>query len=388
MIRRSVAARPAVWLVLAALAMPACANAQTPPQAEVEEADTLLARIVTRDPAACFSTVELRNPDLRPQQPTTPETVVPRRVVLAIDASGSMRASVGGQRKIDAAKTAAIRFLRGLGPDVETGLVVFGHRGTARADGKAASCAADGAELVVPPGPGQTGTAVAAVEALTANGWTPLASAIAAAGASFTPGFADGEQVVYVISDGLETCGGDPVAAARNLRRADIRAVVNIIGFDIPARERAALEAVSTAGAGTYLDARNPADLNRRLVERLENLHRENTSRLSASHALAVNNLATTHAISRLRLCTQHIIGTERIEMTRLIGIARRERRLDEEAAAAVERTIASRHQRLQEAVAEYVEALSSANAARAGEIRGDLERALQGLKSTRPPMP
>ena len=66
--------------------------------------------------------------------------------------------------------------------------------------------------------------AVAAVQALEPAGWTPLADALAAAGAQLAPSDTAGEQVVYVVSDGEETCGGDPVAEARALHDGDIRA--------------------------------------------------------------------------------------------------------------------------------------------------------------------
>ena len=37
-----------------------------------------------------------------------------------------------------------------------------------------------------------------------------------------------GEQVIYVVSDGEETCGGDPVAVARRINSGRTRAVVNV----------------------------------------------------------------------------------------------------------------------------------------------------------------
>ena len=43
-------------------------------------------------------------------------------------------------------------------------------------------------------------------------------------------------NIVYIVSDGVETCDGDPVAAAKLLQADNIQAQVNIIGFDVDYR--------------------------------------------------------------------------------------------------------------------------------------------------------
>lgn len=175
------------------------------------------------------------------------------RLVIAIDASGSMAARAGGETKMDAAKRAAIAFLRGVPANTQVGLVAFGHRGTNLPAGKAASCRA--VEAVQPLGAANPTQVEAALGQVRATGWTPLAAAITLAGRSFAPSDTPGAQVVYVVSDGLETCGGDPVAAARALNRGPVKAIVNIIGFDLTAADRAQLAAVATAGGGTFVEA-------------------------------------------------------------------------------------------------------------------------------------
>jgi len=44
-------------------------------------------------------------------------------------------------------------------------------------------------------------------------------------------GAENAKNVVYVVSDGIETCGGDPVKAAEELHTSNIKAVVNISGL-------------------------------------------------------------------------------------------------------------------------------------------------------------
>ena len=60
------------------------------------------------------------------------------------------------------------------------------------------------------------------------------------------------ENIIYVVSDGIETCGGDPVKAAQAAAISGYRAIVNIIGFDVDNAGQRALKKVAKAGGGKY----------------------------------------------------------------------------------------------------------------------------------------
>jgi Ca-activated chloride channel family protein len=318
------------------------------------------------DPMACFRDVALDRPQMSGQQARpSNEPAAPSRIMIAIDSSGSMRGMAGGERKIEAAKAAVRSFLASLPADVEVGLVVFGHRGSSRADGKAASCAAAGSEIMAQPGRDRSAL-LAAVDEARATGWTPLASAIMRAGEPFLASERLGEQAVYVVSDGVETCGGDPVAAARALREGHVRAIVNIIGFDIAAGERAALESVADAGGGRYLAASTGREVAERMRAEFENRRR-------AANA----QFETTRAISNARFCITRLISNERFTFTREVSNLRMRGRLDPEIAEGAERLLKSRHDALETAMKEYDAALTAANEQRSSEILRDLERAL-----------
>lgn len=61
--------------------------------------------------------------------------------------------------------------------------------------------------------------------------WTPIANALDSVKEDIDPETTD--SVVYVVSDGIETCGGDPVKVAKELHQSEVKTVVNIIGFDV-----------------------------------------------------------------------------------------------------------------------------------------------------------
>jgi hypothetical protein len=72
-----------------------------------------------------------------------------------------------------------------------------------------------------------------------------------------------GPKIVVLVTDGEETCGGDPAAAIRSLVESGIDVRVNIVGFAI---DDAALTAQfaewARLGHGQYIDATSAAELN------------------------------------------------------------------------------------------------------------------------------
>src|SRR4030095_11044075 len=61
------------------------------------------------------------------------------------------------------------------------------------------------------------------------------------------------EGVIVLVSDGKETCQGDPVIAARALAAKGI--TVHTVGFVVDTAARGQLQAVARATGGTYFDA-------------------------------------------------------------------------------------------------------------------------------------
>lgn len=188
-------------------------------------------------------------------------------VLLMLDASGSMAAGIGGETKMAAAQDALIQFSGKLPASANVALRVYGHTGNNQESGKAESCA--GSELLYPFEKLDAARFETAVRSFKPTGWTPIAASLAAAAQDFAKAPAkDGSNVVYVVSDGIETCDADPVEAARKLHASDIDVVVNVIGFAVDAEAAKQLEAVAKAGGGEYLVADTRDDLNRIFNER------------------------------------------------------------------------------------------------------------------------
>ena len=174
-------------------------------------------------------------------------------VEIILDASGSMLQRIGKDRRIDIARQTLTKLVTTTIPaGTPFAFRVFGRMED--------SCQSD---LDVPLGP----LNVQAVSAKIA-GLEPKNGAKTAIGASLEQVASDlsavqGERLVILLTDGEETCGGDPAAAIEKLRKAGTSVRVNIVGFAIDDVKLAqTFKHWADAGGGTYFDAQGAAALN------------------------------------------------------------------------------------------------------------------------------
>ena len=183
------------------------------------------------------------------------------RVEIILDVSGSMRASLGNETKMAAARKAIRATLDGIQPGSIIALRLYGHR--VAQENKTESCR--DSEMVVPFQAVDKAAFQAIVEGAQPRGQTPLTYSLEQAARDFGPA-SDEQRTIILVSDGEETCGGDPAAAARSLLAQGFKLKVHTIGFDVDAAAKAQLEAISTATGGEYHDARNAAALSESLT--------------------------------------------------------------------------------------------------------------------------
>ncbi|MBN6188943.1 VWA domain-containing protein [Aneurinibacillus sp. BA2021] len=190
---------------------------------------------------------------------------------ILLDASGSMKAKAGSQSKMDAAKESIRQFVSQLPENASVSLRIYGHKGSGSDQDKAVSC---GSTEEVYRGTGyQASELDAALGKVQPAGWTPIARALQSVRED-VPADAT-ETVVYVVSDGIETCGGDPVQAAKKLQASNVKTVVNIIGFDVDSKGQEMLKQVAAAGNGTFIYAHDDRELKKIWREEYDKLKRE-----------------------------------------------------------------------------------------------------------------
>ncbi|WP_404453897.1 VWA domain-containing protein [Virgibacillus necropolis] len=181
-------------------------------------------------------------------------------VALLLDASGSMGAYVGGQMKMEAAKESLKKFVTALPTETKVLLRVYGHKGTGSDADKKMSCSST--EVVYPLSTYNKEKFNKSLSQFKPAGWTPLAASIKAAKKDLQGKTGeDVKNVVYIISDGEETCGGDPVQAAKQLHDSGIATAVNIIGFDVGNEAQEQLKKVAEAGGGTFTNVQTGKEM-------------------------------------------------------------------------------------------------------------------------------
>lgn len=192
-------------------------------------------------------------------------------VEILLDASGSMAEKIDGQTKMDLAKEAIRNFVSALPSEVQVSLRIYGHKGSNNEKDKAVSCSST--EMVYPFSSYNDQQFQNALNQVKPVGWTPLADAIQGAKNDLKAKMKEGvENIVYVVSDGIETCGGNPVQAANELHTHSIKAVVNIIGFDVDNAGQQALQAVAKAGGGTFTSVQNAQQLKQKFEDEKKKL--------------------------------------------------------------------------------------------------------------------
>lgn len=180
-----------------------------------------------------------------------------KKAIILLDASSSMLLQTDGRVKMDIAKDAVKSFAQTIGQSSEVSLVVYGHKGSESDADKIESCSA--IEELYPMGQYSKKEFHEAVDSFESKGWTPLAGAIQKA-ADMSSNYAEG-TTIYIVSDGGETCDGDPVQASKALAEKNSSNTVNIIGFDVDSKTENQLKAVAEAGNGEYFKADSPDEL-------------------------------------------------------------------------------------------------------------------------------
>ena len=167
-----------------------------------------------------------------------------------------MLQKLGATRRIDIAKPTLTKLTSSTIPaGTPFALRVFGR--------EVDSCQTDLDVPVSPLNPAAVGQRIAALNAK--NGAkTPIGASLAKVADDLKS--VKGEKLVVLITDGEETCGGDPATEIEKLRKAGIGTRVSIVGFALDDQKLAAtFRRWSDLGGGAFFDAKDAAGLEKSL---------------------------------------------------------------------------------------------------------------------------
>lgn len=174
-------------------------------------------------------------------------------VEIILDASGSMLKRMDGTRRIAIAKEVIRQTVRETLPDgIPLALRVYGHR-------EAGSCRTD---LEIPLAPLDKDAFLGKLDDIQAVNLakTPIGDSLAAVASDLSG--AEGRRLVVLLTDGEETCEGDPAAEIGMLQDGGFDVRVNIVGFAIDDEDlKRQFAEWAEIGGGQYLDAGEAAGL-------------------------------------------------------------------------------------------------------------------------------
>lgn len=178
------------------------------------------------------------------------------KVIIILDASGSMWAQIDGKPKLEIARESLRTVLQSVPADDEIGFMAYGHR-------QKGSC--DDIELIVPPQAGSASAISAAADSMKFLGKTPLTAAVKQAAEALK--YTEDRATVVLITDGLETCGGDPCALGKELEASGVDFTADVVGFGLTADEGKQIACLAENTGGKYIQASDEKALQEALVE-------------------------------------------------------------------------------------------------------------------------
>jgi hypothetical protein len=191
----------------------------------------------------------------------SPEQAAARRnIEIILDLSGSMKLPLGLSSRIATARTVLRDVLARIPDDFCVGLRVYAHRYSAR---QKQTCT--DTELVSKIAPLDRQRILSIVDRLQPRGETPLVYSILQAPADLK---AVGGGSLVVITDGEETCGGNLVEAAQQLKSAGLPILLNIVGFTVTGKNvEQDLTTLAESTGGRYYGAQDGQALGRAVTQ-------------------------------------------------------------------------------------------------------------------------
>lgn len=186
----------------------------------------------------------------------------PLNILFLLDCSLSMKEKMKDQiQKMEAAKQVLQKALARIPSDVNTGLRVFGQ-GDPRNPYGAYMSDCEQTTLLVPLGQGNRRAIIERVRDIRPFGMTPLTFALEQA-ARLDFANSKGKKVIILISDGADTCGGDPCRLIRMLPAYGIRIKIDVVGLDLKHDHtaRSELNCITENSNGKYYDANSAEEL-------------------------------------------------------------------------------------------------------------------------------
>lgn len=186
------------------------------------------------------------------------EAVAENAVEIILDASGSMLQRMGNSRRMDVARSTLVELVeKTLPAGTPFAFRAFGTR--------MANCESDLLQNLQPLDRARVGAMVRKLNA-TNMAKTPIGASLRMVAEDLKG--VKGRKTVVLLTDGEETCGGDPAAAIQYLKQQGLDVGVNIVGFAVDdSTLKVSFERWAELGGGRFFDAKNGQELSKALTD-------------------------------------------------------------------------------------------------------------------------
>jgi Mg-chelatase subunit ChlD len=178
-------------------------------------------------------------------------------LAIILDCSGSMKElTTGREAKMAVAKRVVADLVQKIPEGLNVTLVIYGHEVYGGAEDPRNCQAVKVARPLAPLDASGKLELAQMIARLQPTGATPIALSLKTAGQEL----AKNKSLcgLVLITDGLETCHGDPAAeAAMLVANLKVTFGVNVVGFGVKPEENVALKAIADAGKGKYYAAQD-----------------------------------------------------------------------------------------------------------------------------------
>jgi len=163
-----------------------------------------------------------------------------RSVILILDSSGSMSDRMNGSTRMQIAVRELESFVKSLPESTELGLVAYGNR--------IPGCSS--ARLYSSLKRNNSSEILAKLPLFYPAGSTPIAKTLELVSQHILHNQKKTE--IILISDGIESCDGDPIKEIREIRKKNPNVILHVLGLNVPKNEEKELEALAQIGSGKY----------------------------------------------------------------------------------------------------------------------------------------
>lgn len=170
---------------------------------------------------------------------------------MIVDGSGSMSDSFpGSSSRMRAAQDSIENMVTGLPAPVDVALIDFSNCDQVRLD-----------KFFSQP---ERPSLIREVRGLKPDRGTPLARSIERAGNIVSSGV---ESTIVVVTDGEDTCGRDPCAAARAVKARHPNVTINVIDLSDDSAGRATVQCIAAATGGKVLSPKSTLDMKNKVQQ-------------------------------------------------------------------------------------------------------------------------